>query len=95
MPKDSENQGEPGKVEVGDVGEAKLYYAAVDEKEDGIYMTSSRAISVVGIADTLEEAEKIAENGIKGIKGNVDHRPDIGTKELVERRVRHMKKLRG
>jgi len=95
LPKDSENQGEPGKVEVGDVGEAKLYYAAVDEKEDGIYMTSSRAISVVGIADTLEEAEKIAENGIKGIKGNVDHRPDIGTKELVERRVRHMKKLRG
>ncbi len=96
LPKDDPaNQGELGKVEVGDVGSAKLYYAAVDEKEDGIYMTSSRAIGVVGIADTLEEAEKIAEDGVKGIKGNVDHRPDIGTKELIERRVRHMEELRG
>ena len=92
---DPATQGELGKVEVGDVGEAKLYYAAVDEKEDGIYMTSSRAIGVVGIADTLEQAEKIAENAVQAIKGNVDHRPDIGTKELVERRVRHMKELRG
>jgi len=96
LPKDDPaNQGELGKVEVGDVGSAKLYYAAVDKKEDGIYMTSSRAIGVVGIADTLEDAEKIAEDAVKAIKGNVDHRPDIGTKELVERRVRHMKELRG
>ena len=96
LPKDDPaNQGEPGKVEIGDVGSAKLYYAAVDKKEDGIYMTSSRAIGVVGIADTLEEAEKIAENAVQEIKGNVDHRKDIGTKELVERRVRHMKELRG
>ena len=96
LPKDDPaNQGELGKVEVGDAGEAKLYYAAVDEKEDGIYMTSSRAIGVVGIADTLDEAEKIAEKAVQAINGNVDHRPDIGTKELVERRVRHMKELRG
>jgi len=96
LPKDDPaNQEEPGKVEIGDVGEAKLYYAAVDEKEDGIYMASSRAIGVVGIADTLEEAEKIAENAVKAIKGNVDHRPDIGTKELIERRIKHMESLRG
>ncbi|MBL7054520.1 phosphoribosylamine--glycine ligase [Candidatus Woesearchaeota archaeon] len=87
------NQGESGKVEIGDVGNAKIYYAAVDEKEDGIYMTSSRAIGVVGIADTLEEAEKTAENAVNEIKGNVDHRPDIGTKELVEKRVRHMQRI--
>jgi phosphoribosylamine--glycine ligase len=97
VPKDyglSRSGVEPGKVEIGEVGEAKLYYASVDEKEDGIYMTSSRAIGVVGIADTLEEAEKIAENGIKAIKGNIDHRPDIGTKELIERRIKHMERLR-
>ncbi len=56
-------------------------------------MTSSRAIGVVGIADTLEEAEKTAENAVNEIKGNVDHRPDIGTKELVEKRVRHMQRI--
>ena len=94
LPKDSASE-EPGKVEIGDVGEAKLYYSSVDEKEDGIYMTSSRAIGVVGIAGTLEEAEKIAENAVQAIKGNVDHRPDIGTKELIQRRVKHMEELRG
>lgn len=88
-----EKKEEAGKVEIGDIGNAKLYYASVDEKEDGIYMTSSRAIGVVGIADTLKEAEKIAENAIKAIKGNIDHRPDIGTKELIEKRVRHMQEI--
>lgn len=94
LPKDSASE-EPGKVEIGDVGEAKLYYSSVDEKEDGIYMTSSRAIGVVGIADTLEEAERIAESAVQAIKGNVDHRPDIGTKELIQRRIEHMKALKG
>lgn len=96
LPKDDpRNQGEPGKIEVGDTGTARVYYASVDEKEDGIYMTGSRAIGVVGIASTLEEAESIAENAVKGISGNVDHRPDVGTKELIEKRIKHMERLRG
>lgn len=96
LPKDDpRNVGEPGKVEIGDTGEAKIFYAAVDEKEDGIYMTGSRAIGVVGVADTIEEAEKISEDAIAVISGNVDHRPDVGTKELIQRRIDHMKRIRG
>jgi phosphoribosylamine--glycine ligase len=89
------NSAQQGKIEIGDTGKAKLYYASVEEKEDGIYMTSSRAIGVVGIADTLDEAERISENALSEIKGDIDHRPDIGTKELIEKRVKHMELLRG
>ena len=82
------------KVEIGNTGKARLYYASVDEKEDGIYMTASRAIGVVGISEKIEDAEEIAEQGVKAIKGPVFHREDIGTKALIQKRVEHMEKIR-
>ena len=82
------------KIEVGDVGNARLYYSSVDKKEDGLYLSSSRAIGIVGIANTLEEARKIAEEGVKAVKGPVDYRTDIGTDALIQKRIEHMKKIR-
>lgn len=82
------------RIDIGDVGGARLYYASVDQRPDGLYMSTSRAIGVVGIADTIEEAERMAENAIGAVKGPVAHRPDIGTKPLLEKRVQHMKKIR-
>ena len=84
------------KIDLSDVpGEAKIYYASVDEKNDGIYMGSSRAVAFVGIDYDMEKAEVIAENAVCSVKGPVFHREDIGTKELIEKRISHMKKLRG
>jgi len=83
------------KIEVGDVGDAKLYYSSVDKRKDGLYMTTSRAIGVVGIADSLDSAEQIAEKAVSVIKGPVAHRPDIGTSELIEKRIQHMQEIKG
>ncbi len=69
---------------------SRLYYASVDKKEGGLYMSGSRAIAVVGIADSIFEAEKISETAASSVKGKVFHRSDIGTKGLIEKRVRHM-----
>ncbi|MGA2781464.1 MAG: phosphoribosylamine--glycine ligase [Smithella sp.] len=82
------------KIEVGTVGKARLYYSSVDKKEDGLYLSSSRAIGIVGIADTLEEARKIAEEGVKAVSGPVAYRTDIGTDALIQKRIDHMKKIR-
>jgi len=76
------------------VGEAKLYYSSVDKRDDGLYMTTSRAIGVVGIAEDLNRAEQIAEEAVSAIKGPVAHRPDIGTKALIERRILHMQEIK-
>lgn len=82
------------KIEIGKIPiSAKLYYASVDQREDDLYLTSSRGIACLGIADTIEEAEKIAEHTTKSIKGEVFHREDIGTKKLIEKRVNHMKHI--
>jgi phosphoribosylamine--glycine ligase len=95
LPKDHPDaQSTSAKIDVGDVGTARLYYASVDKREDGLYMSTSRAIGVVGIADTLRDAERIAENAISAIKGPVDHRPDIGTEPLIKKRIRHMLQIR-
>ena len=57
-------------------------------------MTTSRAIGVVGIADTLAEAEEMAEGAIGAIQGPIDHRPDIGTQALIDKRIQHMQRIR-
>jgi phosphoribosylamine---glycine ligase len=84
----------PGKIEIGPLEGARLYYSSVDKRADGLYMTQSRAIGIVGVADGLPEAEAIAEKATAAIKGAVSHRSDIGTAALIEKRVRHMQELR-
>jgi len=96
LPKDHpDSKSTSSKIEVGGVGPARLYYASVDRKEDGLYMTTSRAIGVVGIAESLDLAEQIAEKAVSAVKGPVDHRPDIGTKALIQKRIDHMRNIRG
>jgi len=43
----------------------------------------------------MTEAEKVAEYAASFITGEVMHRKDIGTKELIQKRIDHMKKIRG
>jgi phosphoribosylamine--glycine ligase len=74
---------------------AELFYASVNQRDDQIYTTSSRSLAVVGIEESIFEAEKIAENALSHIKGNVFMRHDIGKKELIEKRIKHMKELKG
>lgn len=73
---------------------AKLYYASVNKENGKITSTKSRSIAVLGIADKIEIAEKIAENSIKYIKGSLHHRSDVGTLKLLEKRIKHMKEIR-
>lgn len=59
-----------------------------------MYLSASRAIGIVGIAGDLAEARKIAEEGVKAVKGPVAYREDIGTDALIQKRIDHMKKIR-
>jgi len=72
---------------------ALLYYANVDKDNKRVVTTRSRAVATIGIGDSIEEAERIAEAGARAINGGLVHRKDIGTRELVQKRVEHMKRL--
>lgn len=89
-----DNPAKNQKIEIGKIPNgAKIYYAAVEQKNDGIYTTGSRAIACLGMAENLDKAEKIAEEAAKSVKGKIFHRKDIGTSKLVKKRVDHMKEI--
>lgn len=98
VPKGYPESGKPGLIEVDETSINQeggiVYYAAVNEKDDKIYTSSSRAVGLVGIGDNLSEAEEICENATKYVKGDVYHRRDVGTSELIQKRVAHMYDLR-
>jgi len=71
----------------------RLYKAAVEERDGNWLMTGSRAVACVGIGPTLAEAEKVAEQAASAIKGPVFHRRDIGTRELIQKRIEHISAL--
>jgi len=54
----------------------------------------SRTVAIVGIADTISEAEKIAEKEVSSIAGPLFHRIDIGTDDVIQKRIDHMESLR-
>ena len=72
---------------------AKVFYAAVSQEDDGIHLSGSRALGIVASGESIDEAEKVAENACEFVKGNVYHRRDVGTKKLVNKRVEHMKEI--
>lgn len=98
-------QGYPGKAipnQVINVDEEKInenntlvYYAAVNQKDNKIYTSSSRALALVSVGDTISEAEQICETSTQFVDGDVYHRRDVGTSELIEKRVKHMNELLG
>ncbi len=51
---------------------------------------------MVGIGDTIAEAEKHCEKGLTFINCDaIEVRHDIGTAELIQKRIDHMKAIRG
>jgi len=83
-------------VDEGSAGDALLYYASVDEREDGLYTTTSRSFAVVGLGETIADAEADAEAALAAAPDEgIRVRHDIGTAALVRRRVDHMNRLRG
>jgi phosphoribosylamine--glycine ligase len=72
----------------------RVYYAGVQEDDAGrMLLTGSRAVAFIGIGRTVSEAEVIAENGTRRVDGPVEHRKDIGSMKLLQKRVQHIKRI--
>ena len=89
-----ENPRKGEKIEIGEVpAGVKMYYGSVDARPDGVYLSGSRALAFVGIADSLEAAESLAQSAVGSVKGPVFYRRDIGTAELIQKRVEVIRSL--
>ena len=84
-------------IVVPDNHDALLYYANVrrDHQSRRLITGHSRSLAFVGVANTLEEAREAATLAASEVIGAVRFRADIGTTEVLERRIAHMKDIRG
>lgn len=73
---------------------ARLYFAAVDQRDGKIFTTTSRSLAVVGIADDLATAEAMSEEALAFVSGSFYARRDIGKPEVVVRKTQRMNALR-
>ena len=90
---DSPVKGEP--IDVSAITDtSQLYYASVDVKNGQLTEAGSRTVAYVGLADTLGEAEAKAETEISKVSGPLFHRTDIGTAQLIQLRINHLKSIR-
>jgi phosphoribosylamine--glycine ligase len=82
-------------VDEDSVGDARLFYASVDARDDGVYTTTSRSFAVVGTGEMLAAANVEAEAALEALPEGLRVRHDIGNEELLQRRVDHLDDLRG
>lgn len=72
------------------------YFGSVDVVDGELVTSTSRSIGIVGIGDTISEAEQNCEKALAFVKCDaIAVRHDIGTPALVQKRVDHMKQIRG
>ncbi|MFA6036140.1 MAG: phosphoribosylamine--glycine ligase [Candidatus Micrarchaeia archaeon] len=74
---------------------SRIFYSSIGEEKGKLVMLGSRTAAIVGHGETIAEAEKKAEAACSFVKGKLFHRRDIGTGALVNKRIAHMRLLRG
>jgi len=74
---------------------ARLFYAAVDLRDDGLYTGTSRSLGIVGIGDNIHDAEQKAEAALGHVSGHIFMRHDIGTDAAIQAKIKRLRDIRG
>jgi phosphoribosylamine--glycine ligase len=93
-PEKKEEKGQEVRFPASIPENARLYYGDIADDNGILRLGGSRTAGVVGFGQTIAEAETIAESVCQQVQGPVRFRSDIGTEELVQKRIEMMKRLR-
>ena len=73
----------------------RVYPGSMEIKDRKNYALKSRAVGVLGIGGSIEEARQISQEGARAITGGgLWNRTDIATKQHIAKAVSHMENLR-
>lgn len=76
-------------------GKIRIYPGSMELREGKTYTLKSRAVGVLAIGDSIEEARQLSQEGAKAITGGaLWNRNDIATKQHINKSISHMEKLR-
>ena len=71
------------------------YFASVSLEDDQLMLKGSRAVGVLGTGKTMAEAKANCDAKLTQFEGPLFYRHDIGSPELMEKRLEHIKIIRG
>lgn len=73
----------------------RLYPGSMELRDGKNYSLKSRAVGVLGISDSIEEARLISQEGAQAITGGgLWNRTDIASPQHINRSISHMEQLR-
>jgi len=73
----------------------RIYPGSMEVRDGKNYALKSRAVGVLGIGDSIEEARQISQEGAKAIIGGaLWNRTDVASKGHIAKSVSHMEQLR-
>lgn len=76
-------------------GRIRIYPGSMEIRDGKNYALKSRAVGVLGIGDSIEEARSISLEGVKVVTGGaLWNRTDIASKEHIAKSAAHMDMLR-
>jgi phosphoribosylamine--glycine ligase len=73
----------------------RVYPGSMETRNGKEYALKSRAVGILGIGPTIEEARKISLEGVRMVRGGgLWNRTDVGSKKHIQKSIDHMEKLR-
>ncbi len=73
----------------------RIYPGSMEVKDGKNYALKSRAIGVLGIGGSIEEARQISQEGANAITGGgLWNRTDVASKQHIAKSIQHMENLR-
>jgi phosphoribosylamine--glycine ligase len=73
----------------------RVYPGSMETRNGKNYALKSRAVGILGIGDSIEEARQISQEGAKAITGGaLWNRMDVASKQHIAKSIKHMEQLR-
>jgi phosphoribosylamine--glycine ligase len=73
----------------------RVYPGSMETRDDKNYALKSRAVGILGIGESIEEARVISLEGTKAITGGgLWSRTDVASKDNIAKAINHMERLR-
>ncbi len=77
-------------------GKIRIYPGSMEVKDGKNYALKSRAVGILGIGGSIEEARQISQEGAQVITGGgLWNRTDVASKQHIAKAIKHMESLRG
>jgi phosphoribosylamine--glycine ligase len=74
----------------------RIYPGSMETREGKNYALKSRAVGILGIADSIDQAREISLEGARAVTGGaLWNREDVASKQHIAHSIDHMERLRG